>query len=118
MRTFYVRGGWGSRVEGSGLRWDWPVYTESCKLAAMSEERAEYRTRPAWDGAGVRALRKHLGLSQGELALEMGIRQQTVSEWETGRYRPRGASAKLLSLVAERAGFEYGSGQDRGDAGG
>lgn len=61
----------------------------------------------AWDASAVRALRRHLGLSQDALADELGTRQQTVSEWETGRYRPRGASARLLSIVAERAGFEY-----------
>lgn len=60
-----------------------------------------------WDAAGVRALRRHLGLSQEDLAEELGTRQQTISEWETGRYRPRGASARLLSIVAERAGFTY-----------
>jgi DNA-binding transcriptional regulator YiaG len=36
------------------------------------------------------------------------VRQQTVSEWETGAYRPRGASDRLLTIVAERAGFAYG----------
>jgi transcriptional regulator with XRE-family HTH domain len=46
-------------------------------------------------------------LSQDALAGELGTRQQTVSEWETGRYQPRGASARLLSIIAERAGFEY-----------
>ncbi len=56
----------------------------------------------------MRALRKHLGYTQQELSNELGTRQQTVSEWETGMYQPRGASAKLLSLVAERAGFRYG----------
>jgi DNA-binding transcriptional regulator YiaG len=79
-------------------------------------EKGEYRTgrprrerrRPAWDAERVRGLRRHLGLSQEELAEEMGTRQQTISEWETGRYRPRGASARLLAIVAERAGFEYG----------
>ena len=55
----------------------------------------------------MRALRDRLVLSRGGLAGELGVRQQTVSEWETGRYEPRGASARLLSLVAERAGFEY-----------
>ncbi len=55
----------------------------------------------------MRALRRYMGLSQDSLAAEMGTRQQTVSEWETGRYRPRGASARLLSIIAERAGFEY-----------
>ena len=60
-----------------------------------------------WDGRRVRALRQHLGASQDALAAELGTRQQTVSEWETGQYAPRGASATLLGIIAERAGFEY-----------
>jgi len=41
------------------------------------------------------------------MADELGTRQQTISEWEKGMYRPRGASATLLSIVAERARFAY-----------
>src|SRR5436853_4777789 len=63
-----------------------------------------------WDQTRLRALRRHLGLSQQGLAGELGVRQQTVSEWETGAYRPRGASARLLGIVAERAGFSYQAG--------
>ena len=48
-----------------------------------------------------------MGLTQRELADRLGTRQQTISEWETGMYKPRGASATLLSIVAERAKFEY-----------
>ena len=55
----------------------------------------------------MRALRSHLGATQGELAGELGVRQQTVSEWETSAYQPRGASARLLSMVAEEAEFTY-----------
>lgn len=51
----------------------------------------------------ISALRARLGLSQAAFADELGVRQQTVSEWETGRYRPRGASARMLRLLAERA---------------
>jgi len=65
------------------------------------------RRRPAWDAGRVRALRRHLRLSQNALAQELGVRQQTISEWETGRYQPRGASARLLTMVAERADFPY-----------
>jgi len=68
------------------------------------------RRKPVWDASRVRALRKHLGLTQQELAQEMNTRQQTISEWETGLYAPRGASEKLLSIVAERAGFAYQAG--------
>ena len=71
----------------------------------MTEGKRGYRT--GWSSQRVRALRVYLRLSQGALAGELGVRQQTVSEWETGRYAPRGASARLLSLVAESAGFEY-----------
>jgi DNA-binding transcriptional regulator YiaG len=63
--------------------------------------------KPVWDARRVRALRRHLGLTQNDLARELGTRQQTISEWETGQYRPRGLSSRLLSLVAERAGFRY-----------
>ena len=62
-----------------------------------------------WDASLVRALRRHMNLSQEELAAQLGTRQQTVSEWETGRYRPRGASVTLLAIIAERAEFEYGT---------
>lgn len=65
------------------------------------------RKKPAWDASSVRGLRRHLRLTQEQLAGELGVRQQTVSEWETGVYRPRGASERLLTLVAERAAFPY-----------
>ena len=69
------------------------------------------RRKIAWAGENVRALRRHLGLTQQALSDELGVRQQTISEWETGQYRPRGSAATLLTLVAERAGFAYDAGQ-------
>lgn len=60
-----------------------------------------------WDGELVRALRQHMGMTQAELADELGVRQQTVSEWEKGVYTPTRASAKHLMLVAEKANFKY-----------
>ena len=68
------------------------------------------RRRPAWDAGKVKALRSHMGLTQDELASQLGTRQQTISEWETGMYQPRGISERLLTMVAERAGFEYEAG--------
>lgn len=69
--------------------------------------------RPRWDAGQVRGLRRALGLTQQALALELGVRQQTISEWETGAYAPRGASARLLEMVAERAGVPYGVPSDK-----
>ena len=67
----------------------------------------QYRVnRPQWDSERIRALRRHLGLTQRGLADMLGIRQQTISEWEKERYRPRGASVTLLSIIAEQANFK------------
>ena len=71
----------------------------------MSQQRKVSRAQ--WDSEYIQALRRHLGLTQRELAERLGTRQQTISEWETGMYKPRGASATLLSIIAERAKFEY-----------
>jgi DNA-binding transcriptional regulator YiaG len=70
------------------------------------------KRKVAWNADRVRALRRHLGLTQVKLAEELGTRQATISEWEHGLYRPRGASARILGLLAERAGFEYGPRDD------
>jgi DNA-binding transcriptional regulator YiaG len=52
-------------------------------------------------------------MTQEELAEELGTRQQTISEWETGKYQPRGTSGTLLRLVAERSSFKYRAGGQR-----
>ena len=68
----------------------------------------KYRAeKQQWNSQSIQALRLHLGLTQKEMAERLGTRQQTISEWETGMYQPRGASATLLSLVAETAEFKY-----------
>lgn len=78
---------------------------------------AKYKAEPSgsgkgadWDKARIRALRQHLRLTQREMADKLGTRQQTISEWEIGLYQPRGTSATLLSIVAERAKFKYDAG--------
>jgi DNA-binding transcriptional regulator YiaG len=60
-----------------------------------------------WTGELVKALRAHMDHTQSQLADELGVRQQTISEWESGVYEPSRAMSKYLTLVAERAGFEY-----------
>jgi len=60
-----------------------------------------------WQADNIRALRTHLGLSQTALSKEIGIRQQTISEWETGMYAPRGASVTILTLLAVSSNFPF-----------
>jgi putative transcriptional regulator len=65
------------------------------------------RLRQEWDAKRIRALREHMGMTQQQMADELEVRQQTISEWETGVHRPHRSTQKTLSLVAERAGFIY-----------
>ena len=60
-----------------------------------------------WQAENIHALRSHLGLSQTALSRELGIRQQTISEWETGMYAPRGASVTILTLLAVSSSFPF-----------
>lgn len=60
-----------------------------------------------WNSETVLALRDHIGNSQTKLANELGVRQQTISEWEQGQYKPRGASITLLNLLGRTAGFPF-----------
>ena len=82
-------------------------YTVTCKIVSMRE----VTKKGSWDARRIKALREHLDMSQAAMAGQMGIRQQTVSEWELGRYEPRGASARLLSIIADRGGFIYTAGE-------
>ena len=60
-----------------------------------------------WNSETIIALRSHIGNSQTKLSKELGVRQQTISEWENGQYKPRGASKTLLNLLARTAGFPF-----------
>ena len=60
-----------------------------------------------WQAASIKNLRKHLKLSQTALSRELGIRQQTISEWENGMYQPRGASVTILTLLAVSSNFPF-----------
>jgi DNA-binding transcriptional regulator YiaG len=58
-----------------------------------------------WDAELIKCLRQHMELNQLQFAEVLGVRQQTVSEWEQGLYAPTRATAKHLTLVAELAKF-------------
>ena len=60
-----------------------------------------------WNKSSIYKLRKHLGMTQTQMAENLGTRQQTISEWEIGMYKPRGMSVTLLNMVAEKSNFKY-----------
>jgi DNA-binding transcriptional regulator YiaG len=78
-------------------------YLLPCKLVGIMSKRRSI----TWDQRRIKDLRKHMGLTQSELAEELGTRQQTISEWEVGMYKPRGTSVTLLNIVADRSNFKY-----------
>ncbi len=86
--------------------------------AVFRPGRITYRVTPrrrrsgGWGGGHVKALREFAGWSQQELADQLGMRQQTVSEWETGKYTPRRSTGVLLEFIAEQVGFRYGGDED------
>lgn len=51
-----------------------------------------------WKAEDILAARKNAGLTQTEMALKMGCRPQTISEWESGLYAPRNAYKRLLNM--------------------
>jgi transcriptional regulator with XRE-family HTH domain len=61
-----------------------------------------------WTGDLVKAFREQMGWTQTELADKLGMRQQTISEWETGMYEPKRSTSKFLTMFAEQTDFKYG----------
>lgn len=60
-----------------------------------------------WNGELIKGLRHHLGMNQAQLAEKLGVRQQTISEWETGIYTPSLKTSKYLDLIAKEVQFKY-----------
>ena len=114
------RGWWSNRSEGALQAQAWMEAGYHVVELDLDKEQVTFRkpvrkytikrqgSNVLWTGELVKGLRAHMNLTQGQLADELGVRQQTVSEWESGVYEPSRAMSKYLTLVAERAGFTYG----------
>lgn len=59
-----------------------------------------------WDRSAIRSLRQYMKMTQSQFAEKMGVRRQTISEWENGVYLPDRSTMKHLGLVAEKEDFE------------
>ena len=76
----------------------------------MSEQEKKshvYPVKKEWSAEQIRALRLHMQRTQRQMADELEVRQQTISEWENGLHRPHRSMQRVLTMVAEQAGFTY-----------
>ena len=51
----------------------------------------------------LRALRRDLALTQGQLADRLSVRRVTVTAWETGRNSPKGPTVMVLRMLQAEA---------------
>ncbi len=82
------------------------------QFVVFRPERITYRVTPirkskGWSAEEIKALREYAGWSQQQLANRLGVRQQTVSDWELGIHTSRRSMGKLLRMVAETIDYPY-----------
>jgi DNA-binding transcriptional regulator YiaG len=65
-----------------------------------------------WQQDAIRALRKHMQMTQSQFAEELGVRRQTISEWENGVYDPDRSTSRFLRLIAQQAKFKEPESED------
>ncbi len=117
--AFSKKNWWSNRDSDSALQakaWVSAGYhVETVDLAKQTvtfhKFQAEYNIQKkegvvVWQQDAIKALRKHMSLTQAQFAQELGVRRQTVSEWENGVYDPDRSTTKFLELIAKQSDFE------------
>ncbi len=110
---------WSNRTKGAWQSLAWMEIGYRVENLDLEKETVTFRQPPQkyeveivddtvlWNGELIKALRRHMKLTQTEFARKLGVRQQTVSEWENNVYEPTRASCKLLDFVARDAKFNF-----------
>jgi DNA-binding transcriptional regulator YiaG len=113
------RAWWSNRTKGALQASAWMEAGYRVEDVDLDGQRVTFRkptTKPKvqrvgdtvlWNAELIKALRRHMGLTQAEFAERLGVYQQTVSQWENSAYEPTLATSKYLTLIAKQAGFKY-----------
>jgi DNA-binding transcriptional regulator YiaG len=113
------RAWWSNRSKGALQASAWMEAGYRVEDVDLEQQRVTFRQPTAkpkvqrvgdtvlWNAQLIKALRRHMGLTQAEFAQKLGVYQQTVSQWENSAYEPTLATSKYLMLVADQAGFDY-----------
>lgn len=72
---------------------------EARTIARGKAKASSYRIHLPAD-IDVQAIRKRLGMSQGEFSARFGIPPGTLRDWEQGRRAPEGPARVLLTVIA------------------
>ena len=94
-------------ISPSGYSVHWPDVDEDLSArgalrgapAPRSSASSPVDAPSEWTPARIQRLRKHLQLSQAEFGKRMGVRQATVSDWETGKQTPSPMARRLLDQL-------------------
>ena len=105
------------RISPSGYSVHWPDVDEdlSARGALRGTPAPRLSTAPPaetpskefsgeWTPGRIQKLRNRLGMSQAAFAERMGVRQATISDWETGKQTPSPMARRLLDRIASAAG--------------
>jgi putative transcriptional regulator len=75
---------------------------EGMKLV-LAHERGEIELEQVWPKpVDVKAIRKHVGMSQAEFSRAYGISKRALQEWEQGGRQPDSAARAYLTVIAKK----------------
>jgi predicted ATPase/DNA-binding CsgD family transcriptional regulator/DNA-binding transcriptional regulator YiaG len=80
---------------------------------AITDLMTAHAREPTTAGSQVRVLRSLLGITQEQMAQELGVSFATVNRWETGRRVPSVSSQRRLDALAASAPVRTGARGDR-----
>jgi DNA-binding transcriptional regulator YiaG len=116
--AFKKKNWWSNRDSSSALQaMAWIGAGYQVKSVDLTQQTVTFKTFQAtyqihrqdgeiiWNADAIKALRISKGLNQSQFASELGVRRETVSEWENSKYEPDRSRCKLLSLLAKQVNF-------------
>lgn len=65
------------------------------------------KPRIIWHPDEIKALRKHLGMTQVEFARKLGCAPEVISTWENGHKHPIPVFSNIMLRIAEESKFSY-----------
>jgi transcriptional regulator with XRE-family HTH domain len=103
-------------IRGGGFVVRWPELDEDLEISGLlaGNPAPELRSTGEIAGERIHDFRETSGISQGELAEQLGVRQATISDWEKGKTSPSPLAATRLRELIRKHELSAQSRQLRG----